>query len=716
MSKQSQKSRTESATPKPGQIKVAIQKRVRTLYVVFTLAALLIILQILLIQIGPNSRGFRNLSDYRFYKTDTVRGSWGNIYDRNGELLSTDSRGYTFRLDLHAEPLNVDSAYIKNLPALCDSLAAMLGGKPEEYKAKLDTVRQRALSGRTKSPYSQPFVTSRVFNQMEYERLCTFPLMERKYGLLVTPVKTRHKTHGNLASYTIARCVESAYKDVICAKDGVNRFVWMDARHSKSVPIVDGVNVPAEDGCDIVTTIDIQLQDVVEGALRRQIENHEAYDGTAVVVECATGEIRAMSSLTRGTKDGTIREEQNLALYWQGAPGSTFKGVSLMTLIDEAGMSINKKINCGTTGKKTINGITIKDTHVVNDKSKTERGKTTLKGIFTESSNIGFASLVTETYNDDPYRWVNYINAIGLDKVKNIQKIRGYGFNGIKSPDSYREVGGWSRTTLPQTAYGYELVMTPLQTLMFYNAVANDGKLVSPILVKQIKRDGEVVEQFSTEVINPQICKPESLAKLRECMESVVSDNLGTARSIRNMPIKVAGKTGTAQIAQTPENRGVDANGNPNAYIAKDGSRDYFSSFVGYFPADNPKYTCIVALKVNVPKGNKDKRYTGASLTLDAFREIAEYIYSHDPEWKSYAVCNVAPTPTTKSQKGIYDHREGTVPKVVGMGLRDALYELESLGLKVKFSGSGVVVDQSLESYSPFTPGDEITLRLENKK
>ncbi len=714
MSKQSQKGKRAS-TPKPGEIKRAIQKRVITLYVVFTLVALLIVAQIVLIQIGPNGRAFRNLSEYRFYTTDTVRGSWGNIYDRNGELLSTDSRGYTFRLDLHAEPLDVDSAYIKKLPALCDSLAAMLGGKPEDYRRHLDTVRHRALEGKIKSPYSQPFVTNRVFNQMEYERLCTFPLMERKYGLLVTPVKTRHKTHGNLASYTIARCVESAYKDVIGAKDGVNRFVWMDARHSKSVPIVDKVNVPAEDGCDIVTTIDIQLQDVVEGALRRQIEHHEAIDGTAVVVECATGEIRAMSSLSRSNNGETIKEEQNLALYWQGAPGSTFKGVSLMTLLDEAGMSLDRRVNCGISMQKEINGIYIKDTHVVNDKSKTERGKTTLKGIFVESSNIGFASLVTETYNDDPYRWVNYINAIGLDKVKNIQKIKGYGFNGIKSPDSYREVGGWSRTTLPQTAYGYELVMTPLQTLMFYNAVANDGKLVSPILVKQIRRDGEVVKEFSTEVINPQICSPETLSALRECMEAVVSDDLGTAKSIRNMPIKVAGKTGTAQIAQTKENRGVDSSGKPNAYIAKDGSRDYFSSFVGYFPADDPKYTCIVALKVNVPKGNRDKRYTGASLTLDAYREIAEYIYSHDPAWKTYAEENVAAEPTAKNRIGIYDHREGRVPKVIGMGLRDALYELESLGLKVNCSGSGVVVEQSIESYEPFTPGDEITLRLENK-
>lgn len=712
MSKQTKHSKTPSQ--KPGQIKRGIQKRVRTLYVIFTLLSLLIVAQILLIQIGPNSRGFRNLSDYRFYKTDTVRGSWGNIYDRNGELLSTDSRGYTFRLDLHAEPLDVDSAYIKNVPALCDSLAAMLGGSPSTYRAHLDTVRSRALEGRTKSPYSQPFVTSRVFNQLEYERLCTFPLMERKYGLLVTPVQTRHKTHGSLASYTISRCVESAYKEEISAKDGINRFVWLDARHSKSVPIVSEENTPAENGCDIVTTIDIRLQDVVESALRRQIENRNALDGTAVVVECATGEIRAMSSLSNNTESNTISEDQNYALYWQGAPGSTFKGVSLMTLIDEAGMPLTRRVNCGTGGPYTVNGLNIKDTHVVNGNGGSERGKTDLKGVFTESSNIGFVKLVMEAYKDDPYRWVNYINAIGLDKVRNIQKIKGYGFKGIKSPDSYREVGGWSQTTLPQTAYGYEVVMTPLQTLMFYNAVANDGKLVSPILVKQIKRDGKVVEEFSTEVINPQMCSPASLTKVKECMENVVQSNYGTGKTLRNLPFKVAGKTGTAQVAQTAENQGLDSKGNRNAYITKDGGREYFASFVGYFPADSPKYTCIVALKIKVPKGEKSIGYTGASLAIEPFREIAEYIYSHDTQWQTYAEQGMAGEPIEKQTKAIYANSEGRVPKVVGMGLRDALYELESVGLKVKFTGHGTVVEQSPESYSPFNAGDEITLRLEN--
>lgn len=714
MSKQTKNNKTVKPVvdPKPGEIRKAILRKVRWLYGVFIFLALLIIGQIVLIQIGPNAEGFRNLSEYRFFKTDSVRGSWGNVYDRTGELLSTDSRGYTFRLDLHAEPLDVDSAYIKNLPALCDSLAAMLGGSPREYMAYLDTVRHRALEGKIKSPYSQPFVTSRVFNQLEYERLSTFPLMEKKYGLLVTPTKIRHKTHGNLASFTIARCVEEAYLDRIKAKDGVNRFVWLDARHSKSVPILDEKNRPAENGCDIVTTIDIQLQDVVDGALRRQIENHEALDGTAVVVDVATGEIRAMSSLSRDEQSGEIYEKINYALYWQGAPGSTFKGVSLMTLVDEAGMSLDKRVNCGTRKRETVNGIEIRDTHVVNDDGGANRGKTNLKGIFTESSNIGFAKLVTETYKEEPHRWVNYINSIGLDKVRNIQEIDGYGFRGIKSPDSYREVGGWSHTTLPQTAYGYELVMTPLQTLMFYSGIANDGKLLSPILVKEIWHDGELIDKFSAEVVNPQMCSPESLAKVRECMESVVNEKGGTARSLRNLPFKVAGKTGTAQVAQTKENRGVDRYGKPNAYIKKDGSRDYFSSFVGYFPADDPKYACIVALKVNVPEGDNKKLYTGASLTLTAYREIAEYIYSHDKEWFIYAEQGVAPEPETKLTVATHGPQEGTVPRVIGLGLRDAIYELEKVGLRVKFTGSGSVVEQSPECYSTFEAGDEVTLRL----
>lgn len=683
--------------PHPGRIKKGIQNRVKILYGIFALLSVMVIGQIVITQYGPNGTPLRNLSEERCYTTRTISGTMGNIYDHNGAVLSTDTRGYRVRLDLHAEALG-DGVFERELPALCDSLSAMLGKPASYYKKFLSDTRHRALNKIGSSPYNQPFLPG-TLNQREYDRLRSFPLMQPKYGLVVENRQLRHKVYGSLAAYTISSGVESAYADVIAASDGENRFVWLDSRHRHSVPTVDRENTTATNGSNIITTIDIDLQDVVESALRKKLEENNASSGTAVVVECSTGEIRAMANLTHH-KGGEMNDDFNYALQWQGSPGSTFKGVSLMALIDEAGMSIDKRIDCGKKPSMVINGLKITDTHVVGEKT----GKTTLKGIFAESSNIGFAKTVTEEYGEHPERWVEYINAIGIDKIRNIQRIKGYGFRGIKHPSSYKQKGGWSHTTLTQTAYGYEMDMTPLQTLMFYNAVANDGKLIQPILVKRIEEDGEVVEEFSTEVINPAICSPESLAKVRECMEAVVSDKLGTAHSgLGSLPFGVAGKTGTAQVYQTKENMGR------NAYETKDGSREYLATFVGYFPADNPKYTCIVSIKT-LRKRGEVKFYTGAGVSLPVFREIAEYIYAHDPEWY------VEATPTTGNtlvaKPTATTSEEFVMPDVRGMGLRDALWELEQRGLKVSFTGKGSVVSQSIKAGEEYTTGEEVRLEL----
>ena len=685
--------------PDPRNIKREIHRRVAFLYLLFGALSVAIIGQIVLTQIGPNGEGLRNLSEVRCYTTREVEGSQGNVYDRHGSLLSTDTRGYRLRLDLHAEALT-DELFAAELPALCDSLSAMFGKKPSHYRELLTSTRRRALNKEGKSPYNQPFIPG-VLNQREYDRLKSFPLMERKYGLVVNEAPLRHKVHGSLASYTISRGVEREYADVLEATNGVNRFVWLDARKRNSVPIVDPINTPASNGSNIITTIDIELQDVVEAALKRQLEANRANDGTAVVVECSTGEIRAMANLTRHS-EGNVQDDFNYALQWQGAPGSTFKGVSLMALVDEAGLSIEKRVNCGTKESVIINGTKVTDTHVVGEKS----GKTTLKGIFAESSNIGFAKTVTEVYGEEPERWVEYINSIGLDKIRNIQRLKGYGFRGIKHPSSYKQAGGWSRTTLVQTAYGYEMDMTPLQVLMFYNAVANNGQLITPVLVKSIEKDGEILEQFATEVINPAICSPEALAKVRECMEAVVSDKLGTAhRQLSGLPFKVAGKTGTAQVMLAKEKRGK------TAYVDTSGNKEYLATFVGYFPADNPKYTCIVAIKT--PKGYGEvKYYTGAGVSLPVFREIAEYIYYHDPEWYVEATPVVTPTPENDKPSRAAVCESGTVPDVVGMGLRDALYELESRGIEVEFEGAGSVKSQSVKAGETIEPYTRVKLTL----
>lgn len=698
MKQNKERDNNRTIDPHPGRIKRGIQSRVKILYTIFALLSLCIVGQIIITQWGPNGTPLRNYSESKSYTTRTIEGNKGNIYDRHSEILSTDTRGYRLRLDLHAEAL--DTAFTKHLPALCDSLSAMFGKPSSYYRRFLLDTRDRAVRKVGKSPYNQPFIPG-TLNQREYDRLRSFPLMQPKYGLVVEHRPIRHKLYGSLAAYTISSGVELAYGDVIEATNGSNRFVWLDARHRHSVPILDSENRPASNGSDIITTIDIDLQDVVEGALRRKLEENNASSGTAVVVECSSGEIRAMANLTHH-KGGEMNDDFNYAIRWHGAPGSTFKGISLMALIDEAGISIDRPVDCGKKPSKVINGVKVTDTHVVGNKT----GRTTLKGIFAESSNIGFAQLVTDTYGEEPQRWVNFIRGLGLDEISDIQEIDGLGFY-IKDPSTFHKSGGWSHTTLTQTAYGYEVNMTPLQILMFYNAVANDGKLIKPILVKEIQREGEVLASFSSEVVNPAICSPASLSKVRECMEAVVSDEHGTGKALASLPFPVAGKTGTAQVYQTADKRGK------TAYETKDGSREYLATFVGYFPADNPKYTCIVSIKT-LRKRGEVKFYTGAGVSLPVFKEIADYIYSHDEEWFESAATGVAAAPRAKES---YSEQtataEGVMPDVRGMGLKDALYAIESCGLTASFSGKGAVREQSIAPDEPIELGMTVELRLQ---
>lgn len=696
--------------PNPHAIKESIQRRAKWLYAIFSIVALTILGQIVLTQYGPNGAGLRNKSEDLCYTTRTVQGSKGNIYDHNGELLSTDSRTYNIRLDLAAEPLT-DSIFNHNIGPLSDSLSKLLGKPSAHYRTLLRETRTKAVESKDtvmvklkgKKYYSgaRYKLLARHLDQREYDRLRSFPLMERRMGMVAEEERMRYKVYGSMAAYTISQGVEKAYDSLLRSTDGVNRYVKLDNRNRSSVPIVHKDNRPATNGCDIITTIDINLQDVVEGALRERLVDNNALSGTAVVVECATGEIRAMANLTN-RKNGEINDDFNYAIRWHGAPGSTFKGISLMALLDDAGVSKDKWVDCGKTSKTVINGLTITDTHVVGENKS---GKTTLEGIFVESSNIGFAKMVCQNYEDKPQQWVDYIRGIGLDKVSSIQNIQGLGFY-IKDPSTFHKKGGWSHTTLPQTAYGYEINMTPLQILMFYNAVANDGKLITPVLVKRVMNEGEVVKEYTTEVVNEQICSPTALADLQECMEAVVTHERGTAKTLATLPFKVAGKTGTAQVILPREQWGR------NAYVKRDGSREYLATFVGYFPADEPKYTCIVSIKTE-RKSGEVKYYTGAGVSLPVFREIAEYVYTHDKQWTTRAErVLTAEQPKAKTHHRTALIEECVVPNVIGMGLRDALYCLESAGLGVKFSGSGVVVEQSIAPDTPVEIGKTVELKL----
>lgn len=675
--------------PNPHRIKRSINARVKWLYVFFAMLAILILVQILLTQWGPNGTPLRNLSKERCYTVRTVQGSRGNIYDRGGRLLSTDSKAYTIRLDFAVQTL-ADSTFYRNLGALSDSLGRMFGRPSGFYRNFLTETFESARKGGDRYK-----LLARHLNQRQFDRLRTFPLMDsRRNGVLVEEERTRYKVYGSLASYTISQGIEKAYDSILRSTDGINRFVKLDALNRAAVPIYDTINRPSRNGDDIITTIDVDLQDVVEGALRKRLMTNDAVSGTAVVMECSTGEIRAMANLTH-YYGGQMEDDFNYAIKWYGDPGSTFKGVSLLVLLDDAHVSLDKRVDCGQTGSIVINGLKVTDTHHV--------GITNVKGMFAQSSNVGFAKVVNEYYADDPDRFINRIRAIGIDGGSDIQSIKGLPFR-LKDTSSKNRRGGWSGTTLTQNAYGYELNLTPMHTLVFYNAVANNGQLVKPLLVKKVLRDGEMVKEYPTEVVNPAICSPETLVKLKECMETVVEE--GTGKQLRSLPFKVAGKTGTAQVYQQVRRKGART-----VYETADGGREYLATFVGFFPADAPKYTCVVAIKTHRAPGNY-KEYTGAGVSAPVFREIAEYVYTHDSAWMPAAERTAASVSRKKTSLDEVAVENGVMPSVTGMGLSDALYLLSSMGLHVTPEGKGAVVWQSIPAGTAFTEGTDVVIRL----
>lgn len=717
------------ADPNPHKIKKSIHNRVKWLYLIFALFGSMIVLQILATQWGPNGRALRNLSESDSYTTRTIGASSGNIYDCNGNVLSTDFSTYNIRLDFKADGLT-DDVYDENIDALCDSLKSIFGDTTQYNKNYFDNLR--AGTNRYK-------LFKRNLNQVEYEKLSLLPIFNGglSTGFIAVPNRSRYKLYGSLAAYTITHSIEKAYRSVLERSDGVNKFILLNHSGSQQIPIADDINREAKNGKDIITTIDINLQDVVEDALRRQIIENQATRGTVMVVECSTGEIKSISNLTRYS-DEVTKDDNNYASRWHGAPGSTFKVVSLMAILDDAGESLYRIVDChDKRGPVRIKGFPIEDTHIV--------GKVNLKDMTAQSSNIGFVREIDRIYSEDPDRFIDFVNNIGLNEVSNIQEIYGNSFR-LVGTNTKSRVGGWSGSTLIKNSYGYEMNMTPLHTLMLFNAIANNGKLIKPIIVKHIKESHEIIETFYTEVINEAICTPQTLKDVKESLREVVLT--GTARRLKDTPYAIEGKTGTAQILLAKEERT-----NPrNHYENEFGGHNYLATFVGYFPAENPKYTCIVSIQTSTERG-KFKRYTGTGLSIPVFKEIADYLYTSDPLWQEIVTKPIGYTENVAIKGGknedvfelseklkvatqkrktedewvvaqidsmlhtsALEITEGIVPSVMGMGLKDALYLLERCGLEVAFEGKGEVVRQSIKAGNEYNIGDKIEIRLSTRR
>ena len=493
--------------------------------------------------------------------------------------------------------------------------------------------------------------------------------------------------------------------------------VWM--------PVGDADEVEPEDGMDIYTTIDVNLQDVAENALMKQLEKHEADHGTVVLMEVATGSVKAIANLKR-TSSGSYYEGYNFAIGESTEPGSTFKLPALIAALEDGYVDMGDIIDCGDGSKQYYDRTMFDSNH-----DDGGWGKITVQRILEVSSNIGMAEIITKSYSENPQQFIDHLAKMNLRDKLGIE-IEGEGKPYIKNTSE----DTWSGITLAWMAHGYELQMTPLQILTFYNAVANEGRMVKPRFVEKITKGRKVVREIKTEVLNPRICSKETIAKVQSALEGVVSN--GTATNLKNADYRIAGKTGTAQIAN---NRG-----GVNAY--KDKSKvSHQASFVGYFPADNPQYSCIVV--INAPSRNV---YYGNLVAGPIFKEVADKVYANSldmhkeleqqkffansaiPYSKHGYKDNIEKVFATleipvKSSAGDQDWvitstqskgvqlaprmvRENLVPNVVGMGLRDAIYLLENQGLRVKISGAGVVKFQSLTAGERIQKGQQIQIEL----
>jgi cell division protein FtsI (penicillin-binding protein 3) len=491
----------------------------------------------------------------------------------------------------------------------------------------------------------------------------------------------------------------------------LNGNVWM--------PVHDGNEVEPKDGMDIVTTIDVDIQDVAENALLKQLTRHEARHGTAVLMEVSTGEIKAIVNLQRNSK-GEYKESYNYAIGESRAPGSTFKLASIIALLEDGYVDLTDTVDTGT------GEIMYYDQRVIDTKP---HGVITVQEVIELSSNVGISKLVTDYYTGKEEKFINRLYEMNLNNSLGID-IKGEGKPEIKYPGDKL----WSGVSLPQMSMGYEVRLTPLQTLTLYNAIANNGKMVKPKFVNGLMYHGDWVKSFNTEVLKQSICSRSTLRKVKVMLEGVVER--GTARNLRNENYKIAGKTGTAQIADKE-----------SGY--SDRSRiTYQASFVGYFPADNPKYSCIVV--VNAPS----RIYYGNLVAGPVFKEIADKVYATN--FEMHEGLNLATNENTEEVKIPYTKNsykdelkyvltdlgimvddedvssdwvlttkldscvklsnrsitKNLMPNVKGMGVKDALYILENLNLSVELEGRGTILKQSIAPGSRISKGELVVLEM----
>jgi cell division protein FtsI (penicillin-binding protein 3) len=642
-----------------------------------------------------------------------VKATRGNIYSDNGSLLATSLPFYKVAFDA-TQPK--DEVFKKGVDSLAYYLSRFFGDKSrKDYRYMLQDAR---------ATDKQYIVLSRKrINFQEKKMMMEWPIFREGRlggGAIFEKIDVRYHPFANLSRRTIGFInendkgagLEYSFNDQLGGQDGYAYYQKIAGGHWK--PIFDATNVKAINGLDLQTTLDINLQDVSETALHKAMMQHNADDGLVVVMDVKTGEVKAISNLSSNGRGG-FAEKFNFATGQVFEPGSTFKLVTMIALLEDSPVELTDSID---TGNGTFNFYN----KTVRDHEEDGLGMVTVQEAFEHSSNVAMAKLVDKHFGLRPQKFVDYLDKLKQSEPLGIQ-ILGEHPPKIKRPGEK----GWSGISLPWMAYGYGFETTPLHTLALYNAVANDGVMIKPVFVKSIKKADEDEEVFETKVLNKSICSDKTLQKLKLLLEGVVER--GTAKNIRGTHYRIAGKTGTATILEK------------GRYTKK-----YITSFVGYFPAHDPKYSAIVLIKN--PRGWYQY---GSSVAAPVFKEIADNIYSrdinlHQPmDIKKFALQEVLPVIRAGNQQeltllcnelGISNHsqteeewvrssRNGSginwkkaqaskdlVPDVMGMTFRDAVFLLENSGLRVNYEGRGRVIKQSLTAGARVGKGSTIYIKL----
>ena len=646
--------------------------------------ALLVVFKLSKIQF-VQGEAYRSLAEKRSIKNVIIPANRGNVYSVDGSLLATSVPKYDIRIDLVTSS---ERNFQSNIQALCDSISVFNGSSSLELQKRIREARQN------KNRY---FLLARNIDYSDYLRFRSYPLLNLgafRGGLIVEQTTKRDYPLGGIAQRSVGyeRIDDNGFvtRVGIDGAFGEKYLSGIDGKRLKQSigkgqwkPIDDFNQTEPQDGYDVYTTIDVNIQDIAHHALLEQLEKYNADHGSVVVMETKTGAIRAISNLGRNA-EGKYYERLNYAVGESHEPGSTFKLMALAVALDD------QKIDT-TTIVDTKKGVLSFYGKKVRDSKKGGYGKISVAEAFEVSSNTGIVSVINDAYKENPSKFIDGLYSMNLSDSLGLP-IVGEGKSVI--PDPRIKNNRWSGIALQWMAYGYGVSFTPLQTLTFYNAIANDGKMVKPRFIEEIRAIDKSIKTFETKVINPQICSKETVQKLQKLLQNVVKKKHGTGHGLYTDNFSMAGKTGTCQ----------------KDYRNKE-QLNYISTFSGYFPAENPKYSCTVVIH----EPDKTVGYYGADVSGPVFKKIAQKIYTSAPVLDVIDNINQKSLAVEEQYQNYFSTSEKyktVMPNLKGLPAMDAIAILENMGLQVKIVGQGKVKKQSINRGEKVVPKTTVILEL----